>query len=354
MFPRIEIDVEKIRENTRTIVRLCSQKYINVCGVTKAVCGDPIIARAMIQGGVKQLADSRISNIKRMREAGIESEMILLRSPGPSIVDDVVEYADISLVSEIHILGMLNTSASIRDTDHGVILMVDFGDRREGVLPEEIQELVEIAHRLDHITLRGIGTNFACYCGVIPTEEKMEEFCSLINDVEVRIRHPIGIISGGNSANIPLVLNGSSLGCVNHLRIGEGILLGLETVNRSPIPGTHQDSFRILAELVESKIKPSMPDGTIGQDAFGSVPEFNDRGSIHEGLLALGRQDIEAGSLTPMDPNIEILGANSDYVITDLGVRMNSIGETLGFIPGYGSLLRAMSSPYVTKNHLGR
>lgn len=349
MFPSIEINPKKVLENTRTIVSLCEERNIDVCGVTKAVCGDPTVARAMIQGGVKQIADSRISNIQRMKEAGIDAEMILLRSPAPSIIDTVVEHVDISLVSEIHTLGMLNTSASISDKNHGVILMVDIGDRREGVLPDELMELVLLTRELNHISLRGIGTNVACYGGIIPTEQKMRQFSSIVADIESTIQETFLHLSGGNSANIPLLHGDVDMGRVNHLRIGEGILLGLETVGRSPIPGTHQDAFTIFAELVESKIKPSMPDGTIGQDAFGHIPRFVDRGTIHQGLLALGRQDIVADSLSPLNPQIEILGVNSDYIVVDLGKGMNNIGEALGFIPGYGSLLQAMTSPYVEK-----
>ncbi len=352
MFPSIEIDLRKVQENTRTVVQLCEENQIIVTGVTKAVCGDPRIAKAIIKGGVSQLGDSRISNIIRMRNAGIKNEIILLRSPGPSIINNVVEYVDVSMVSEIRTLKMLNTAASIREDHHGVILMVDIGDRREGVLPNKLEELVTTANDLEYIEIRGIGTNVACFGGIIPTEKKMKDFSTMVMKLEGKTGLEFEIISGGNSANLPLLLNGNGMHRVNHLRIGEGILLGLETVTRSPIPDTHQDAFTIHAELVESKKKPSLPDGEIGQDAFGNIPQLEDRGIIHEGLLALGRQDIAPDSLHPLDPAIEVLGANSDYVVADLGRNVMKIGDEVGFIPGYGSLLRVMTSPYVEHVYL--
>lgn len=356
MLPEIAINLRKVEENARVLVESCSGSGIEVCGVTKAACGDPAIARAMLEGGVTQLADSRITNIGRMREAGIEAEMILLRSPGPSNVEMAVKYADVSLVSEATTVTMLDDAASAMgpcgNRNHAVILMVDIGDRREGVLPGDLQKLAEHAMALDHIVLRGIGTNLACYGGIVPTEVKMREFSSVVTGLEDATGVNIPVLSGGNSANIPMLLQGMSMGRVNHLRIGEGILLGLETVGRTPIPGTHQDAFTISAEVVESKIKPSLPDGETGQDAFGSIPKFEDRGDIAQGLLALGRQDIDIGSCVPVDPDVRILGANSDYIIADLGEGKRSVGDVITFLPGYGSLLRAMTSPYVEKVYL--
>ena len=45
-------------------------------GVTKAVLGEPSIAQAMIQGGIKFIADSRIENIQKMKRAGIISAVL--------------------------------------------------------------------------------------------------------------------------------------------------------------------------------------------------------------------------------------------------------------------------------------
>ena len=49
--PRIEVDLDKIRRNTETVVRRLDPRGIDVTGVTKAVCGHPAIAQAMLDGG---------------------------------------------------------------------------------------------------------------------------------------------------------------------------------------------------------------------------------------------------------------------------------------------------------------
>ncbi len=69
--PRITVDLSKIRHNTRCLVNRLKPRGITVTGVTKAVCGHPEIANAMLEGGVTGLADARISNVVRLRNSGI-------------------------------------------------------------------------------------------------------------------------------------------------------------------------------------------------------------------------------------------------------------------------------------------
>src|SRR5512145_2715134 len=103
-YPCLDIDLARIEHNCRVITGLCRARGIEVAGVTKAVCGSPKVARAMLRGGVKQLADSRLENLARMREDGIRAEMILLRIPMLSEAARAVELADISLNSELAVV----------------------------------------------------------------------------------------------------------------------------------------------------------------------------------------------------------------------------------------------------------
>ncbi len=88
-YPRLEISLDKIRHNTETLVRMCRRSGIRVAGVTKVFCGHPKIARAMVAGGIDVIADSRIENLKRLRD--IELPKMLLRLPMISQVAEVVE-----------------------------------------------------------------------------------------------------------------------------------------------------------------------------------------------------------------------------------------------------------------------
>ena len=145
---------------------------------------------------------------------------------------------------------------------------------------------------LPGIKLVGIGANFACLGGVQPTEEKMKSFSLLANHIEVVLKLPLTYISGGNSANYNWFKASENIGSINNLRIGESILLGCEPLGQTRIPGLFTDVFTFVAEVIESKIKASFPEGETGQNAFGVSPQFQDRGQIRRAILGVGRQDV--------------------------------------------------------------
>ncbi|MBU3918054.1 alanine/ornithine racemase family PLP-dependent enzyme, partial [bacterium] len=74
--PRLDIDIAKISHNAKELKSLYDSKGIGIFGVTKAVCGNAKIANALIKSGIKTLADSRLSNICSMRDAGIQAQFV--------------------------------------------------------------------------------------------------------------------------------------------------------------------------------------------------------------------------------------------------------------------------------------
>ena len=349
--PRIEIDLNKLTHNAKRLRELYGSKGVGIIGVTKVVCGDPAIAEVLVKTGINTLADSRIANIRRMREAGIRAHFVLLRTPAPSQAESTVRYADISLNSEISVIKRLSRFAVKYDMKHKIILMVELGDLREGMMPSDLEETVERVNGLEGIDLAGIGTNLACFGGVKPEEEKIGYLSSLAGDIEDKFGLKLEFVSGGNSANYDWFMSTEDVGKVNNLRLGESIYLGRETLYRRAIPGLFTDAFMLITEVIESKVKPSVPYGDICQDAFGNVPEFQDRGQIRRVILGVGLQDVLVAGLTPrMD--IDILGASSDHIIIDAKELDLEVGDEVGFSPNYGALLSSMTSPYVLKKYI--
>jgi predicted amino acid racemase len=162
-------------------------------------------------------------------------------------------------------------------------------------------------------------------------------------------------LSGGNSSALPLIASGRMPARVNHVRIGEAILLGRETIHRTPWPGTCQDAFLLRAEVIEEKVKPSVPIGERAEDAFGHHPVFPERGAVERALVNVGREDVVAEGLVPLDSRLTILGASSDYLIVDVSAAGGAVrvGDELAFAPNYAALLALMSSPYVDKHVVG-
>ncbi len=346
-MPRIEISLSQIRENTKKLSELYMQKGISLMGVTKAVLGEPSIAKAMIQGGVKFIADSRIENIQKMKSAGISTQFVLLRTP-LSQAESIVKNADISLNTEIETLKKLSYHAKGQNKIHQVIIMVELGDLREGILPCDLPQLVRKSLSLPHIKIIGIGCNLACYGGIKPDDKNMRELSELVDLTEKEFQIDLEIISGGNSANFEWFKSSQDVGRVNNLRLGESILLGCETVGRKVIPGLHTGAFQLIAEVIESKRKASVPLGEICQDAFGNVPGFLDRGDHQRVIIALGRQDVQVSNLKSNN-KLKMIGSSSDHIILDGENHNLEVGDEIRFSLDYSGLLATMTSPFVIK-----
>ena len=354
-YPCLDIDLAKIERNCRVISGLCRRRGIAVAGVTKAVCGSPKVARAMLRGGVKQLADSRLENLQRLRDDGIRVETILLRIPMISEAARAVELADISLNSELPVVRALSDAAAASGRRHRVIMMIDTGDLREGILPADALAFAEGVLAMPGVELHGVGTNLACLSGVQPGPGNMEMLVYIAGELRSRLGIALPVVSGGNTFNIPLVEDGRMPAGVNHLRLGAGLLLAVPPISEKLRRRLHADAFTLRAEILELKDKPSAPYGERGEDAFGHKPEFEDRGLMRRAILGIGREDALPEALRPIDPGAVVLGASSDHLVVDATAvaRPLAVGGEMAFRPDYGAVLSAMTSQYVHKNPLG-
>lgn len=348
-YPALIIEKDKVRHNAKLLTDKLGTFGIKAAGVTKVFCAIPEVAQAMVEGGVYALADSRTENLKRL--AGIDVPKILLRIPMPSQAKEVVEYADISLNSELETLKALSKEAKEKSKVHQVIMMIDLGDLREGVWYENAVELAGEIVKLGNIKLMGIGTNLTCYGGVIPTSTNLGLLVKLGEEIESRYGIQLEIISGGNSSSLHLIEKNEMPKRVNQLRLGESIVLGQETAYGERIEDTYRDAFTFAAEIVELKEKPSIPIGEIGMDAFGQKPVFQDKGLMLRAIVAAGRQDIKPEGLIARDKGIEVIGASSDHMILDIthAEGKYKVGDIIEFDVNYGALLAAATSDYVSK-----
>lgn len=353
--PRLEISLDKITHNARTVINLCKGYGIEVVGVNKGSCGSKEIARAMIDGGVKIIADSRIENLKMIRNLNVSK--MLLRLPMISRVREIVEGADISLNSELKTIRELSKAALSIGKLHKVILMIDIGDLREGIFldgEEEIMENVKEILKLKGVNLIGLGTNLTCFGGIIPSKDNLGKLIELRNRIQERLNITLEILSGGNSSSLHLIQNTCMPKGINQLRLGTSIILGTVEINDTRIDNTYIDAFRLVTEIIEIKHKPSKPIGDIGKDSFGKKPFFKDIGIIKRAICAIGKQDIDIDWMTPEDKDIAILGGSSDHLIVDITNSNGDyqVGGEISFLLDYVAILKAMTSSYVCKVYI--
>lgn len=357
-FPQILIDTNKLKHNIKTVMEKCSDKGITVSGVVKGTNGLPIIIETFIKAGMRNLASSRLSQLKTIKMIDPKVHTLALRIPMLSELEELVEYADCSLNSDLSTIKEINRICEQKNIYHEILLMNDLGDLREGFFKtnELIESALYIENECEHLILKGIGTNLGCYGSIEPDSKNLGQLIENARTIESMIGRKLDWISGGATTSIPLVLNNSMPEGITHLRIGDGIYLrDMELYFDYTFDEMYSDVFLLKGEIIEIHEKPSYPIGTISVDAFGNKPEYEDIGIRKRALLGMGRQDIgDMTKLIPLDENIKVIGGSSDHTIVDVTDSLHDykLGDVLVFKIQYENLLYSCTSEYIHKSYI--
>ena len=349
-FPQLVVDRKKLAENIAYAVRACGEQGISVTGVIKGFSALAECLPVYLESGVKSIASSRLAQLRRVKElmeSGLpQKDLLLLRVPMLSEIEEVIELCDASLNSELVVLRALNEEALKQGKVHKVILMADLGDLREGFWDkDEMAEVAETVEReLKGLRLLGIGTNLGCYGALVPTAEKVGELEPIAAAIEKRIGRPLDVISGGASTSFMRVTDGDMPKRINNLRMGENIIVAYDNAayhghDTAPM---HRDVWTLRAEVLEVKDKPTHPVGTINVDAFGQTPTYPDRGIRKRALLGVGKVDLGSPfDVFPRLQGVEVLGGSSDHLILDIEDAERDLkpGDIVEFDIDYGSLV---------------
>ena len=234
---------------------------------------------------------------------------MLLRLPSIRSASETVQFADVSLNSELETIRALNDAAGAQNRIHEILLMIDLGDLREGIFFEDRDRILHVAGetlKMKNIRLLGIGTNLSCYGGIIPTEQNLGVLCDIADMLEKELDCKLQVISGGNSTSIYLAYEDRMPERINNLRIGGRYYHGCPKEETRQMEQAYDDAITLNVEVIEVYDKPSVPIGEFGTDAFRRRPVFEDRGIITRAVLAIGQQDIDSANLVPTDPDIVI------------------------------------------------
>jgi predicted amino acid racemase len=351
----MRVNRKKVLDNVRKVNDVCSRKNIEVWGVTKGLAGDPRLAEIYEEGGFAGVSDSRVTNLMKIRDSACGIPRQLIRIAMHSEIESIPAAADVSLQSEISSILKLDEVCDSLGMTHEVLLMVDVGDLREGFWPNELTRLGGALSRLKRVSVIGVAANFACASGLLPSREKFDDLVIYRDELRDVLGTDLPCISVGGTCCLGLIETGGITGEINQLRICEGVLLGKDTAFMRDIPYLDGTAMVISAEVVECRKKPSVPEGEIGNKAFGEKPLFIDRGMRKRAVLGIGRQDVNVDRVIPLMEGAYIVTASSDHLIIDVTEADSLLpedkrikaGDTLDFRPLYPAMLAAATSEYV-------
>lgn len=351
----IELDVDKLQHNYRFLDQLFKKHQIQWGIVSKMLCGCKPYLREVLDLGIKQVLDSRVSNLRAVKQLDPTIETIYIKPPAKRAIKSVVQYADISLNSELATIRLLSEEAVRQNKTHKVIIMIELGDLREGIMGENLVGFYGEIFEQKNIQVIGLGTNLSCLNGILPNTDKLVQLSLYKQLIEAQFNKKIPLVSGGTSVTIPLLNMKQIPAGVNHFRVGETLYRGVNLIDEKNYRGMKQDVFKLFAEIIELVEKPVVPSGISGNIAVsGDTPDYDpaDIGkTTYRAILDIGLLDIDTQHMTPTDKKIEVEGASSDMIIVDLGSRKPKykVGDLIPFSLTYMGILGIMNSRYIDK-----
>ena len=350
----ITLNLNKLKDNYEYLDQLFKQNHIQWGIVVKMLCGNKKYLEKVLSLGIKQVCDSRISNLKIIKSIAPDIETVFIKPAAKRNAARVVEYADISFNTELETIKLLSKAAVNQNKTHRIMIMIELGELREGVMRDNFIEFYSNVFELPNIKVIGIGTNLTCMYGVLPNEDKLIQLSLYKQLLEAKFNKQIPYISGGASVTIPLILNGLIPSGINHFRVGETLYLGTDVYYSKPYDHMHNDVFKLFAEIIELNEKPSIPSGELGHNLTGEVASFDQTlmgTSSYRAIVDVGLLDVEDGHIYPVDKCMQIVGASSDMIVVDLGEnpRKLKVGDSIEFSLDYMGILRIMNSDYVEK-----
>jgi predicted amino acid racemase len=345
---------DKLKHNYQFLDKLFKERNIEWGVVSKLLCGNKDFIQELINLGVREIHDSRISNLKVIKALDPSIQTVYIKPPAKRSIKSVVKYADVSFNSEFWTIKMLSEEAERQGKDHKIIIMIEMGDLREGVMGEDLLDFYGQVTRLPNIVISGIGTNLNCLHGVMPSQDKLIQLSLYKQLIEAKFNIQIPWVSGGTSVAVPLMLMNMRPMAVNHFRVGETLFFGNDLFTEEPIEGMRSDVFKLYAEIIELAEKPVVPIGILGTNVEGKRTEIDEADFSKTSLRAIldiGLLDMQPEYLSPEDEDIKIAEASSDMLVLDLGkaARSYKVGDLVSFRIKYMGALRLMSSDYIGK-----
>lgn len=350
----ITLDTKKLRSNFNYLNSLFKKNNIQWTVVSKMLSGNKMYLTELLKLDIKQVSDSRVSNLKTIKSLNPDIETLYIKPPAKRSVANVVKYADISMNTEIETIKLLSKEAVKQNKTHKIIIMIELGELREGIMGEDFVDFYAQVFNLKNIEVVGIGANLSCLYGVLPNHDKLIQLSLYEQLIEAKFSKQIPYVSGGSSVTIPLIFQNLLPKGINHFRVGETLFLGTDVYNNTTLKKMNPDVFMLYSEIIELSEKPMVPTGEMGTNVDGLTFEFDqsDIGTTrYRAIIDLGLLDVDYEHLQPVDESVSFVGASSDMLVIDLGTnkRNYKVGDLLHFRMDYMGALRIINSRYIEK-----
>lgn len=345
---------DRLRHNYEFLDKLFKARGIDWGIVTKLLCGNKEFIREILDLGIQQIHDSRVSNLKTVKQLNPDIQTVYIKPPPKRSLPQIIEYADVSLNSDYSTICALSAEAVRQGRQHKIVIMIEMGDLREGVMGDDLMDFYDRIFHLPNIEIVGLGTNLNCMNGVMPTQDKLIQLSLYRQLIEAKFNKRIPWISAGTSVTIPLLFRHQIPAACNHFRVGETLYFGADLFNDGIIEGMQPDVFELFAEIIDVSEKPLVPVGPLGSNPMGETYEVDEElygKTTYRAILDVGLLDILPDFLLPNDGDIRYLGASSDMLIYDIGnnPRGYKVGDFLSFRLRYMGALRLINSRYIEK-----
>lgn len=350
----ITIDIKKLKHNYDYLDKLFSDNGIRWSVVTKILCGNRDYLTELLSFGVKQVCDSRITNLQTIKSINPEIETLFIKPPAKSTIPKVIKYADISVNTELDTIRLLAAEAKRQNVNHKIIIMIELGELREGVMRDNLIDFYAEIFNLNNIEVVGIGANLSCLYGILPNQDKLIQLSLYKQLIEAKFNKKIALVSGGSSVTIPLLIQGILPKGINHFRVGETLFLGTDVYNSTPLDPLNTEVFKLFGNIIELIEKPVVPTGELSTNVSGHSFEFDQEkiaDTTHRAIVDIGLLDVGDEHISPVNEELKIVGASSDMIVIDLSENNDNlkVGDNIEFRMDYMGILRLLNSKYVDK-----
>ena len=187
-----DISLTAIAHNVGLLTELV--RPAELCAVVKADAyghGMVPVARTAVEAGATTLAVALVDEGRRLREAGIETPILLLSEPRPNEFAEVVELRLMPTVYQGEGLAAATAAAAAAQERLPVHLKVDTGMARVGAPPAEVMMLADAITERDWLELAGVWT----HCAVADEPEnpftayQIEQFNHLLSRLRLGGHH---------------------------------------------------------------------------------------------------------------------------------------------------------------------